>query len=550
MGLPLRLLMVEDSEDDAGLLICELRRGGYDPVFERVETSEAMGKALDRKEWDLVTADWFMPRFSGLAALALLKAKGMDLPFIIVSGKIGEDTAVDAMRAGANDYIIKDNLKRLVPAVQRELREAVVRAECRLADEALRKAHEELEKRVEERTAELARANRELERESAERKRLVEQLREINEQLTVANIREQELAEEAQRRAAELDTTFASIADGVTIHDLEGNIVRMNPAAEAILGYSSEDPDIDVKEQAPGTYAELSDGRRIPVEELRPVRVLRGETVRNVSVALHPHPGKTIWLSISAAPIRTADGRLLGAVSTFDNVTDLHELQELREEFVALISHDLRNPLAGLMGHAQLLCRYLGQRAMDRELASAETVLKNATIMNSMIQDLVESAHLESGPLEMRKEPIDLWERISDISSRATSIEDAARVRVECPEPVPLVAADPQRIERVLANLVTNALKYSSPDSSVVIQIRRGDGEAITSVADRGIGIPADDIPHIFDRFFRARTGKKAEGLGLGLYITRMLVEAHGGRIWVESEVGKGSTFYFTLPFA
>src|SRR6266852_1399840 len=112
MRTPLQVLIVEDCEDDAELLLHELRRGGYDPVFERVETSQAMGTALARQDWDIVLADYSLPRFSGLAALRLVQERGLDLPFIIVSGAIGEDTAVAAMRAGAHDYLLKGKLAR------------------------------------------------------------------------------------------------------------------------------------------------------------------------------------------------------------------------------------------------------------------------------------------------------------------------------------------------------------------------------------------------------------------------------------------------------
>ena len=144
MSTPFRVLIVEDSEDDALLLVEKLKRGGYDPTFERVDTAEAMTTALDRQTWDLILADYTLPDFSAPAALELLQEKGLDLPFIIVTGTIGEETAVAAMKAGAHDYIMKDNLPRMVPAVERELEEAKGRRARREAEEALRLSNEQL----------------------------------------------------------------------------------------------------------------------------------------------------------------------------------------------------------------------------------------------------------------------------------------------------------------------------------------------------------------------------------------------------------------------
>jgi len=139
---PLGVLIIEDSEPDTELMLHELRRGGYEPISERVETLEAMEAALKRKEWDIILSDFNMPRFSAPAALEKLKESGLDLPFIVISGTIGESVAVSIMKSGASDYVMKDNLARLVPAVERELREAEGRRERRRADEALRESEE------------------------------------------------------------------------------------------------------------------------------------------------------------------------------------------------------------------------------------------------------------------------------------------------------------------------------------------------------------------------------------------------------------------------
>jgi len=170
MSIQLYILAVEDSEDDLLLEMRELRRGGYDPVFKRVETPEDMEAAIQMRQWDVVLSDYVMPRFSGLEALKILQKSGLDIPFIIVSGKIGEDVAAMAMKAGAHDYILKDNLSRLAPAIERELRDAATRHDRRNADEALKKSYEELELKVFEKTAELRSATEALKEEIRQRK--------------------------------------------------------------------------------------------------------------------------------------------------------------------------------------------------------------------------------------------------------------------------------------------------------------------------------------------------------------------------------------------
>lgn len=159
MSALLRVLMVEDSEDDLILISREIKNGGYRLSYERADDHETMKILLEEKNWDVVISDYVMPSFSGLEALEVLKESGQDLPFIIVSGKIGEGTAVGAMKAGAHDYILKGNLARLVPAIERELKEAETRRQRRLADEALKRAYEELEVKIDERTVELRKTN-------------------------------------------------------------------------------------------------------------------------------------------------------------------------------------------------------------------------------------------------------------------------------------------------------------------------------------------------------------------------------------------------------
>ena len=190
MARTLRLLLIEDSEDDALLAVEELRKGGFEPNFTRVDTSKALEAALDEGGWDAVIADYNLPSFTGIDALRIVQAKGVDLPLLLVSGAIGEELAAEAMKAGFHDFIIKGHYSRLAQALERELREVVVRRERSLAVEGLRQAYAELEQRVSERTAELQVANKALSQSK-------EQLQSLND----------ELEQRVERRTRELQET-------------------------------------------------------------------------------------------------------------------------------------------------------------------------------------------------------------------------------------------------------------------------------------------------------------------------------------------------------
>ena len=256
------------------------------------------------------------------------------------------------------------------------------------------------------------------------------------------------------------------------------------------------------------------------------------------------------WFLCIDRAIAWDDGRLVRMEVAVD-ITDRKRADQFREQYVYAISHDLRNPLGAVQGLAQFLVRKLEKAGLNgSEAQSAKGIITSAERMNSIIQDLLDSMHLEAGQFVLEKQPVDLRSCISDLLERSVNMTGDRRVNLDIPEDLPPVLADPGRLERILTNLLTNALKYSPPETEVAVRAVNAGEEVTVSVTDLGSGIGPEDLPHIFDRFYRSERTRKLEGVGLGLHITKMLVEAHSGRIWVDSQLDKGSTFHFSLPGA
>lgn len=368
----------------------------------------------------------------------------------------------------------------------------------------------------------------------------VSEQRELQEQ-------QQRLMEEMEQRAAELDAVIASMAAGVVVYDSSGAPVRSNPAADHLLGLSGSRELSLMSDRTTMVQVETPAGQLLQPEETPVGRALRGERVDGFVIVLRDPDEKRFWISTTAAPILGPGGKVLGAVATLADVTEQHLLQEQRDDFVRAVSHDLRGPLTTILGHAQILHRFLSTASEEeRWIRSAQSIVTSGRRMDTMIQDLVDSARLEAMQLRLDKKPLALAPFLVELLDRSAGLIDQSRLVIEVPADLSLIDADPARLERIIGNLVSNALKYS--ESTVTVGAESRAREVVISVRDQGAGIAPEDVPRVFERFFRSDKVRRAEGMGLGLHITRGLVEAHGGRIWVESEFGKGSTFFFTMP--
>ena len=351
---------------------------------------------------------------------------------------------------------------------------------------------------------------------------------------------EQELLA-ARRRVEQLAAIVTDAGDAIATASPDGVVESWNAGAERLFGYPARDAigqslhDVLAPADADAwttIMGELRAGRTVHLDAV----ALRADGRRvDVSVGLTPHPGPLGELRDMALIIRDTSER--------------RALERLRHEFLAMASHELRNPLASIKGHAQLMLRH--GRYSER---GAETIVTQTDHLDRLVNDLLLASQIAAGRLAPRLDSsVDLCAEAQQ-AAEALVRPDGPPVRVETPaEPVPVVA-DPIRLRQVLSNLLTNAAKYSPADAEITVRVTRDgrDGrEAAVAVADRGAGIPAEALPRLFERFYRVQaTAARARGLGLGLYITQQLVMAMGGRIEVESEVGQGSTFTVYLPVA
>lgn len=449
-------------------------------------------------------------------------------------------------------------------------------------------------------------------RDITERKRLFEALKRTNEELVAGRARIQKQADEvpaARNRLAflvEASTALTAtldyqsqlsrlahlavptLGDWAVINVIEGD-GALRPVAVADVNPDKERLAIEIQRRftpsqaGEGPYQTVLRERRsilVPEpspsvlaasvqdpEHLRMVREMGPRSALFVPISIHDQVCGLMALAITESDreygpedLRLAEELARRAAVSIENALLYQAERQYRDEaerrtaqledLLWAVSHDLRAPLTVIQGQAQLLGRSLERAGTEREKANAEAVAAGARRMNSMIQDLVDSVRMEAGQLELSRQPVALRPFVLDLVERLSGVLNPERIKVEIPKALPKVSADPDRLERIMINLVTNALKYSPPDSEVLVRGRRRGGEVVVSIIDRGMGFTPEDLSHLFERFFRAEPALRGEGLGLGLYITRTLVEAHGGRIWAESELGKGSTFYFTLPIA
>ena len=342
----------------------------------------------------------------------------------------------------------------------------------------------------------------------------------------------------ARREAEQLAAIVDASDDAILSASADGVIQTWNPGAQRLLGYTPAEavgrrledvlPIAGHREEWHPIDATLRAGRPLHIETI--ARHATGEGI-DVSAALTPHLG----------PL----GELSAISSIMRDVRERKAVERLQQEFLAMASHELRNPIAAVRGHAQLM-----RRRGHYSETGVDTIIGQADQLDRLVGDLLLASQIAAGRLDLHLEELDLAAE-ARAAANAYVRPDAPAIRVEAPAEPVTVVADRRRLRQVLANLLTNAVKYSPGGGDIAVAVACAAEEATVAVSDQGVGIPPDALPHLFDRFYRVRaTAARARGLGLGLYITQQLVRAQGGRIAVESELGRGSTFTVTLPRA
>jgi PAS domain S-box-containing protein len=342
------------------------------------------------------------------------------------------------------------------------------------------------------------------------------------------------LHDEVEARA-EADRVLSYVGDGVFLLDRAGVIRLWNPMAEAITGLSADQVLGDAVGEAIPGWDQIADripigvAREAPAAEALPLETERGER----------------WISISGVDF------FGGTVYAFRDTTDAHRLDELQAEFIATASHELRTPLAAVYGAAQTLRRHdfaLDEAGRERFIS---LIVDESERLGRIVNQILLANQLDMGRLDLEAEAFDgreLLERVAEAARTHTPPD--IRLEVAVGEAVPPVAADKDHVRQILINLVENAIKYSPAGGTIEVGVDTIEGNALFHVFDEGIGIPEDEQPRVFEKFYRLDPNmtRGIGGTGLGLYICNELVERMGGRIWVESRDERGSAFYFELP--
>lgn len=468
------------SKDGWGVITAENGQLGLDVIKSRSE------------DIDVILLDLMMPGMSGMEVLDHIRAINPNLLVIVITGYATVESAVEAMKKGAYDFIPK-------PFTPDQLRIVVRRA---------------LEKRSLQKEAEFLRRERE------------KSLRDI------------------ATEKSKVKTIINCMGDGVLVCDRDGCIVLTNPAASRMLKVSETSLLGNFLSQC-NLDSELSK----TIDESLKAKDLSYSSVSQEFSIGQP---EEIFLRAHIAPVRSDLGETMGSVTVLQDISHLKELDKMKSEFIAMVAHELRAPIAAVEQQLTvILSRMAGDVSEKQEKLLARAKERTRGLLN-LIKDLLDLSKIEAGRMVQYKEPLMLQEIIQRVVDLMRVEAENKKIDLQFPATSqnPLIHADRTSMEGVFTNLISNAIKYTPEGGKVWVTLAEEGGFAKASVSDTGIGIKKEDLSRIFDKFYRVRTVETRQivGTGLGLSIVKSIVDAHLGSISVESEEGGGTTFTVLLP--
>ncbi len=522
MFTPLRVLILEDSLSDTELMLYELRSSGFELDWQRVETEADYLAQLDAG-FDVILSDFYMPEFDAIQALRLLQSRGLDIPLIIVTHSISEEAAVECMKQGAADYLLKHRMVRLGQAVMHAVQQKKLRDEKRQAEAALKESEERLRR----------------------------------------------LADNAQ-----------DIIYSYRVRPTRG-FEYVNPAVTAITGYTPEqlyaDPNLGFKISHEDDHSLLQ--QWLTGEELTQPCVLRwfnknGAIIwtEHSNVAIHDEVGNLIAIEGIARNItkrKHAEDQAAVALCNAQSYERLEQLvkertEELEQEkllseaanrakseFLANMSHELRTPLTSILGFSEVLLEKIFGPLNEKQQQYIACMYSSGEHLLALINDILDLSKIEVGKEEIFLEILQIEDVcqacISLIQERVNS-RDLELVLAISPESATCIA-DKRRLKQILFNLLSNAVKFTET-GSVTLKVNKTESTIMFSVIDTGIGISKADQADLFQPFHQVDSSlaRKYQGTGLGLALARNLARLHGGDITLESELGRGSCFTLCLP--
>ena len=534
----LRVLVVDDDDVDRMAVRRSLKASGINAEITEAEDAATAVERIRSGPFDCALFDFRMPGSDGLELLRQIRADGIGTPVIMLTGYGDEQTAVDLMKAGASDYLPKNSLtpERLGQSVR-----SVVR--------------------VHEAEVEAVRAEDQLRIYATQLRTLAEAAIEINSTLA-ADAMLQVATETARRilgaRRAETRLTEETLTSAA---------MRGVTPQQAAMWHASEDEDKGRVTSWTDTTREM---RTVDIEALSDEMLDGG--------ALLPDDPDESHLS---APLVGRNGRTLGVIQLWGKkdgkfsegdeaiLTQLAQMCSValenarlykaaqdatraRDDLVAIVSHDLRNPIHTINMAASFLLDVAP--AEDRRVTTRrqlDVIRRSANRANRLISDLLDVARIQAGGMAVEPVPVEAASLVQEAMEAATPLASGKKLTLqrELPEDLPSVCSDRDRVLQVFGNLIGNAIKFTPEGGRITIRAENEPHEVRFAVCDTGPGIPPEHLPHVFDRYWQAKSTAKL-GTGLGLSIAKGIVEAHGGRIWVESEPGQGASFLFTLPSA